>query len=115
MCILCLTKAELVQEDVLPGFHLYQAQRDYSPEWMAGEYGLVEYNFPIMIFSQSYMESLTSGKDIHQEMTLAPLTGYHVVNAAFLCGWNPKDTPHIEHWIMKKLVEAIEKRSCHES
>lgn len=50
MCEACMCGMEIVVENVVPGFFLEQATKDYD-EIKAGDYGLVIQNGPSFVFS----------------------------------------------------------------
>lgn len=72
MCLQCLTESEMFGKkgdwEVLPGWFLVRATKDYMDDWKAGEYGLVIMNDPECVWSgQIYKEPHADKKD--EELT----------------------------------------------
>lgn len=60
MCMQCCTDAVVYatkdDREVLPGWYLTQAQKDYFDDWKTGEWGLVQCNDPDFIWAGKLFE-----------------------------------------------------------
>lgn len=71
MCLQCLTESVTYmteeEQEVFPGWALMQATRDYSDEWLAGEWGLVQRDDPAVTWN-----GLIYSEPIHGEDEVTP-------------------------------------------
>jgi hypothetical protein len=129
MCLQCTTEAVKILEDVLPGFHLYQAKVD-APEWPAGWYGLVECNDPTIVFPGPLLtdptfglsdEQLSAMKDfpdgydaftqaadaLGEKLVLPALAGYHIIKASMQLGYSDAEHGYLQFWLMHHLASKV--------
>ena len=60
MCLQCSTKAQVVLEEVIPGYTLMAATNDV-PKWRKSQYGLVKRDGPDFVWSGEPILDLTDG------------------------------------------------------
>ena len=128
MCLQCDTKAVIVQQDILPGFSLYQAQVD-AADWPKGWYGLVECNDPTFVFAGPLLsdptfgmsdEALNALKDfpagydefcaaadaVGEKLVGCPMAGYSLVRACMEVGYRRTDG-HVHYWLLHHLATKV--------
>lgn len=129
MCLQCITKAVIVQQDILPGFSLYQAQVD-SPEWPKGWYGLVECNDPTVVFPgplladptfgmpddqlnalpafpDGYDEFIETADTLGEKLVLPAMAGYRIIQASMQLGYSDVDHGFLQFWLMHHLAIKV--------
>lgn len=127
MCLQCTAQSVKIVQDVIPGFSLCLATVD-TPEWKAGQYGLVECNDPTVIFDgplardntagmtddeinalpedqQSLLDAfLTAGERFEEQLEMDPNTGYRLVCACIENGYRPEEDGRVAHWLMHHMA-----------
>lgn len=126
MCEQCLTKAEVLKSDILPGFHLMVA-RGGSEAWPKGFYALVECNDPLFVFEGPIMESPVKGlteddldvmpeypegyeeyiegaQRLDRAMRLHPEVGHRLMKACYAKGYSQSEHGPLGFWFLDFLA-----------
>lgn len=134
MCEQCVTNAETVLAEALPGYALMRA-RVGSSAWPEGWYGLVVRNDPEFVFQGPLLKDPLAGfsdeeinacsaeleeastvfsaaaQGLQDSMSSLPaLTGYELISACVQVGYDIKrDGTETAYWLMHHLSTAVEK------
>jgi len=130
MCEQCTTKAEMVVENVVPGFHLMVATQG-SEHWKQGWYGLVEQNDPSFVFEGPLFQDPTHGwsddainamsdeaqtglerfhnrvEEFEDALETDPMTGYRLVSACMQAGYLPREDGSVQYWLMHLMATKV--------
>lgn len=130
MCLQCLTNAELVQEEVLPGFALYVATKGH-PAWPAGHFGLIQTNDPLVVFPgpvladpladmtdaeidalpdfpEEYKRYSEAASALEASLNALGINGAAwLVHACIQAGYHPGTSGSLEYWLMHHLGSAL--------
>lgn len=129
MCLQCSADAVKLKSDAVPGFSLMVSQKD-TPEWPKGWYGLVEINDPLCVFEgplvrdptigltedqldvmpeypEGYDEYEAGAKRLRNALVLPAEAGYRLVLACMERGYNPKESGHLQFWLLNHLAEQV--------
>ncbi len=134
MCEQCVTNAETVLDEAIPGYTLMRA-RVGSPAWPEGWYGLVQQNDPDFVFPGPLLKDPFAGlsddeinasdetlveasgvfsaaaQGLQDSLSSLPaLSGYELITACIQVGYDIKrDGTQTGYWLMHHLSDSVEK------
>jgi len=133
MCLQCISKAETVLNDAVPGYTLMVATLD-TDHWRKGEWGLVNSNDPdfiwsgdplinpIMFMTEKELEQVPKTdplwdavslcdqrvEEIEKRFRAAPMIGYKFVQACLRAGYDPNvHGERIVLWFIDHVARKI--------
>lgn len=132
MCKQCLANAVVIKGNIVPGFTLMKATT-FTDGWAAGQYGLVESDDPTFIFSGPILADPLAGipgdelvkipsedprwsksldhmcyaGSIMQNFNTDPVTGWRLVQACILAGFNPQDDGDVMYWLVNHMATQL--------
>lgn len=125
MCLQCIVESEFLFEP-LPGWYLHVARKE-NDIWPKGEYGLIRSNDPDFIFKTTpFMDPMSGFTDdemnnasqelkdqqdewfkkvgeFAEELVTDPRTGYDLVAAAMVAGYNPDEDGDFSGWLFNRM------------
>jgi len=116
-----LTDAVLVAEDIIPGWHIYRAQKnsgqidnDDIDIWPQSWLGVLTENDPLFTFPEppkpedSIKSEFAIMCNMISETTSFTLNeGYRFVSACVLAGYNPADDGNVMYWFMERVYNRL--------
>ncbi|WP_126223284.1 hypothetical protein [Burkholderia ambifaria] len=135
MCEQCTAKAEMVVDNVVPGFHLMVATAG-SHHWRKGWFGLVEQNDPSFVFEGPLLQDPTWGwsddainamstaiqaalehfhnrvEEFESALEADPMTGYRLVSACLQAGYRPREDGSLQYWLMHHMATKAAQSSA---
>lgn len=133
MCTECLVEKKTIIEDVIPGFNLAQATKDYEA-WFKGLFALTDGQEPYLIFLKSPvvdpLEGLTDeeidespdrideefwhvvrlAEDVYQEVIKGSIMmSWQLVQACIAAGYNPEeDGARVMAWLVDHIARKLQ-------
>lgn len=114
-----MTHAELVIQDIIPGYILTRAKIDYIVEgqtiWPAGYYGVVFCNDPEFVFPElpappgdddAPNEFDTIVRQV-EEFGFTMDQGYRFVCACIQAGYNPQEDGVVMYWFLEHVYKKL--------
>lgn len=110
MCLQCVAEAELVLQEVIPGYQFYVSQKE-NEEWPKGYYGVIVRNDPDFIFPCDFSKS----EEKHSELPkgafeaenwfyMDPYRGHRFVEACKQAGYDKEeDGWNVSLWFLKRV------------
>ena len=137
MCSQCVSEAELLMDEVLPGYALMLARKD-SEHWASGQYALVEKNDPDFIWSGDPLVNPLEGlsdqevnalekngdpwrnfesyanrvDEIEHQFRVGPFVGYKFVRSCRDDGYDPgKHGERVLFWFVDHIARKLKRNA----
>lgn len=134
MCLECVTEAETLIEDIIPGYRLTVAMKD-AEDWPKGYYGLVRGNDPDFVWPpDDYIDPFSGMTDeeieaadekapdprwqewydfasfiarIRDRFNTHPIIGWHFINACQECGYDHYYDGDVIYWFIDRVNRRL--------